>query len=105
MSHQPEVDVLRRIAALVGEANPPVRYFVSSTRWGNIAREMEMDFFNELADPTNLPNPDNFKELKIGKGLLVINSGTEDEDVVNLVNRAEAERCNFAKKRDSLRTG
>jgi hypothetical protein len=103
MTHQPEVEVLRRIAALVGDAKPPVRYFVSSTRWGNIARELKMDYALAFTDPTNLPNPDNFKEMMIGNGLLVINSGTEDENVVNFVNRAEAERCNFAKKRDNLR--
>ena len=100
-----EMDVLRRIAALIGPVAEPVRYFVTSTRWGNIAKEIEAEYVNNLSDPTNLPKPDTFKEMHIGKGLLVINSGTEDQDVVNIVNRAEAERVNFQKRREALRSG
>ena len=105
MTSIPEVEVLRRIAALLPQVSEPVRYFVTSTRWGKIAQEISNEYSYGLRDPINLPNPDNFDSLKIGKGLLVINSKTEDEDVVAYVNKAEAERVHFKERREALRSG
>ena len=105
MTHTPEIEVLRRIAALLPQVSEPVRYFVSSTRWGRIAAELSAEYAYALRDPTNLPKPDNFDSMMIGKGLLVVNSGTEDEEVVAFVNKAEAERVHFQERRETLRIG
>ena len=105
MTQTPEVEVLRRIAALLPPVSEPVRYFVSSARWGRIAQELHTNYVDSLRDPTNLPTPDNFGSMMIGKGLLVINSGTEDEDVVAYVNKAEAERVHFQERKEVLRIG
>jgi hypothetical protein len=99
------LQVLRRISALIGEVEKPVTMFVTSQHWGAIANEIVTLHKDDLRDPTNLPTPWNFKELKIGNNLLVVNSGSEDQGAVNLANRLEAERTNFAYRRDNFRIG
>ena len=95
------LEMLTRISALIGEVEEPVLYFVTSTQWAAIAEEARA----VVLDPSRLPTPENFKELRVGKNLLVVNSGSEDQDAVNIANRAEAERVHFQAKRERLRTG
>lgn len=95
------LEVLQRISALIGEIDEPVTMFVTSQHWASIAKEAE-EF---LVDPLTLPNRINFKELRVGRNLLVVNSGSEDQGAVNIANRLEAERCGFQAKRERLRTG
>jgi hypothetical protein len=96
------LQVLMRISALIGAVDEPVVMFVTSQHFGQIASEVAgMD----LMDPLNPPNPDNFKELRVGKNLLVVNSGSEDQASVNLANRMEAERTDFQGRAQRLRTG
>lgn len=93
---------LMRISALIGAVDEPVVMLVTSTHFGKIAQAVAQE---TLMEPLNLPTPENFKELRVGKNLLVANSGTEDEETVNLANRLEARRVNFRGRAQSLRTG
>lgn len=85
----------------------PHRAFVTSSEWGQIAKELETMDVEDPSKPGVKPTPQNFTRLKIGKCLTVINSRTEDQDVVNMMNRAElgadAERFEFRK--NIARTG
>ena len=93
---------LQLIAQLV--APVPSRFFVTSAHWGMIADEIRRDYPSSLIDPLSLPTPRTFKELQIGC-LRVINAGTEDNEVVNLMNEEDADIANFAWKRDHLMKG
>lgn len=93
---------LQRISGLVGDT--PSRMFLTASHWGQVADEIKRQYPSALANPAGLPTPANFKALKIG-ALTVLNSGTDDDDVVNLMNEEDAKRANFAWKRDNLITG
>ena len=92
----PELWRLDRISGIVGEIAPPVTMFVTASEWARIAREVE-----RLG---SRPNPQNFRQL-ILRSLIVVNSGSEDEEAVWLLNQPEAERCGFAWKRDNWISG
>ncbi len=93
--------MLERLSALIDpDTNPPVQMFVTSTLFAAIYAEMKA-----LVTGPVQPNPQNFKELMVGKNMLVINSGSEDQAAVNIANVMEAQRANFAWRRDNLRTG
>ena len=96
------LQVLIRMSALIGQIDHPVTYFVTSQHWGKIAEEVAG---GDLANPLLMPTFANFKELRIGKNLLVVNSGSEDQGAVNMANRMEAERVDFSGKKERLRTG
>ena len=93
--------MLERLSALIApDLDPPVTMFVTSTLWAAIYAEML-----PMVEGPVKPNPTNFKELMVGRNMIVVNSGSEDQIAVNLANRMEAERSNFAWRRDNLRTG
>ena len=95
------LEVLNRISALIGDTPEPVVMFVTSDHFMRIAEEIKPI----LSDPTYLPNPSNFKELRVGRNLLVVNSGSEDQGAVNIANRMDAERVGFRWKHDHLQKG
>lgn len=98
----PEVQELFRVSQLLGPRQDPVVMLVTATRWARIAAELAA---GDLEDPLRLPTPDNFKELRVGKNLLVVNSGWEDEHEVHRRNLRAAEQSNFQARRQRLRTG
>jgi hypothetical protein len=87
---------LDSVAGLVGSIDPPITMFVTSTKWAKIAKDMEA--FGKQ------PNPDNFRRLRI-RDLIVVNSQSEDQEAVNLLNTPEAQRCNFQARRQHLISG
>lgn len=95
------LEVLNRISALIPDGAPCVTMFVTSLHWGRIAAEVK----DILTYPTSPPTPDNFKSLRVGHNLLVVNSGSEDQDAVNLANCMEAERVGFRWRHDHLQKG
>ena len=90
----------QHIAGLLGELH--VVAWVTSTEWGEIASEIKNEY-GSLVTPTNA----NFKQCYIGKNLLLRNSGTEDQGVVNAMNWIEIGPFadQFAWRRDNLITG
>jgi len=92
---------LQTISALIAV---PSRMFVTSTHWGQIAAEIKRQYASALADPSGLPTPKNFDRLKIGM-LTVINAGTEDGEVVNLMNEEDARNAQFQQRRTAFQTG
>lgn len=95
------VEKLLRISQLV--APEPTLMLLTSTNWGLLADEIWGQHKDSLADQTKRPSPSNFQRLIIGT-LTVANSGTEDQDVVNIANQAAAEKAHFAFKRDQWQT-
>lgn len=96
-----DLRILERLSALIDpDLDPPVQMFVTSTHFARIAAEMQ-SYVKGLVKP----NPSNFKELRVGNNMIVVNSGSEDQGAVNIANRMEAERANFAYRRDNFRTG
>lgn len=97
--------VLNRISALIGPVEKPVIMFVTSTHMGQIADEVNVLDVAAPDRPRHKATPRNFREVRIGSNLIVVNSGSEDQGAVNLANQMEAERVNFQGRRDKLRTG
>lgn len=93
------VEALQKISALLPQGEG-CRYFVTSTHWGEIARELVVKYASQIP-----PSTQNFKRLKIGANLLVLNAGTEDAEVVNHLNEAEAARVEFQARRERLVSG
>ena len=90
----PEIAKLDRIAGIVGDVETTM--FVTSSTWGRVARELEI--------LTRQPNPENFRRLRL-RNLTIVNSTSEDQEAVNLLNVPEAKKCGFAWKRDNYITG
>lgn len=90
--------VMDHIMLIAGLVDVETKMFFTSTHWGEIARAIQ------AAHPEVKFNPQNFKRLFILK-LELINSGSEDQDAVNLANRAFAERGHFAYNREHKRSG
>ena len=90
----PTIAELDLIAGLVGER--PTTMFVTSQKWAKIAKEVEV--------AGKRPNPDNFRRLKL-RNLTVVNSCSEDEEAVNLLNVPEAKACDFQNRRQRLISG
>lgn len=91
----------QRVSALLYDKNKTA--WVTSTEWGEIALELTG---YDLTQPGNKPTPKNFTQIKIGN-LLLKNSGTEDPEVVDLLNWKEiGEDYNlFTFRRDNFITG
>ncbi len=90
----PTIAELDVIAGLVGER--PTIMFVTSTKWETIA--------NEVSIMIKKPNPDNFRRLQL-RNLTIINSCSEDQEAVNLLNVPEARACDFQNRRQRLISG
>lgn len=103
MSQPRFIPKLQTIAGLVAKAMLPVRtkLWVTSTNWGLIAQEVE-DHYLEPGQPK--PSRANFARLNVGKKLLVINAGTEDEEVCQALNEPEFERARFTETVERARS-
>lgn len=92
------VPKLQTIAGLVSPALTTM--WVTSTNWGLIAAELEAHYL----EPTDTrPSRSNFARLKLGT-LTVVNSGTEDEEVCQLLNEPEFERARFQESLERCRS-
>lgn len=94
-----------RVSSILGEMKH--KAFVTSTEWGEIAKELET---YELIDPSKpgvRPTPTNFKQMRIGSNLTLVNAGTEDQETVNYMNVIELgeDLTIFQMRRDALITG
>jgi hypothetical protein len=82
---------LERIASLLPA---PITLKVTATCWADLADEIEGMTFD---DPTKKPSPKNFKALTLRAKhcLTVVNSGHDNDKVLDRVNRQEEERVQF----------
>lgn len=99
----------QKIEAILASGGTPLvkKAFVTSTEWAQIAKEIGAHDPIDPTLPLPKPAPGNFEAMKIGKCLTVINAGTEDADVVALMNVAEMgdDYAIFNFKRLNYRTG
>lgn len=65
-------------------ANIHVVAWLTATEWGDLAKEIGEEYYSSVT-----PSNQNFTQCRIGKNLLLRNSGTEDQEVVNEMNRLE----------------
>lgn len=80
----------QRVESILAAGRPLSKVaYVTSTEWGEIAKELEGFDVMDPSKPGIKPNPANFRQMRIGKCLLLRNAGTEDQDVCDLLN-AEA---------------
>ena len=89
-----------RVSGLLGDISSTA--WVTAREWGEIAEELKHPDYEATTIPTNK----NFRALRVAKNLLLRNSGTEDQIVVNIMNQRELGETNsaiFAFRRDSLR--
>ncbi len=100
---------LERISGIIGRSTD---MYVTAEHWGWIIAELDAQYSgpDALMDPTKPApwklHPNN--PLVFGRHdpkLRVINSGTDDEKVVWLLNEAPAAVAEFGARRDRLRTG
>lgn len=96
------VEYYRTIAALIGQV--PTTVFVTSTDWAIFAKELNEQYRGHYVNPLVLAKPGNFARAAFGSTTFV-NAGTEDQEVVNVLNAESAELANFAWKRRELATG
>ncbi len=82
------------IAGICGEI--PTMMFVTSSEWARLAAEVQV-LRKEL-------NPANFRQLNL-RNLSVVNSCSEDQEAVNLLNVPEARKCDFQNRRARLQSG
>jgi hypothetical protein len=90
----PKVAKYDNIAGLVGEVETVM--FVTSSEWARLADEIQI--------LTKQVNPDNFRRLRL-RNLTVVNSGSEDQEAVNILNIPEARKCDFQNRRQRLISG
>lgn len=91
-------------------AHPPMHKiaWVTSAEWAQIAKELETYEVVDPSKPTVKPNPMNFRQLQVGKCLILRNSGSEDQDACDMLNwvemGAEGKKI-FDFRKNNLRTG
>ncbi len=91
-----------KVSGILGEIEATA--FVTSTEWGQIAEELKKPEYEATTIPTNK----NFRALRVAKNLLLINSGTEHQIIVNIMNQrllGETNERLFEWRRDNLITG
>ena len=94
--------IIDELWLVAGICDPvPTIMFVTSTKWNKIAKAVKKV---QRRNVDGTPTPDNFQDLKVGC-LTVVNSGTADEEVVNILNIPFAEAADFQKKRAALVSG
>jgi len=97
------IDRWLKVSGLLGD-DLDVTAFVTATEWGQIAEELKHPDYEATTIPTNR----NFSRLRVAKNLLVVNSGSEDQRAINIINQRllgpENERM-FEWRRDNLITG
>ena len=96
------IDRWLKVSGILGEIHAVA--WVTSKEWGEIAEELKKPDYAATTIPTNK----NFRTLRVAYNLQLRNSGTEDQAVVNEMNRIELGEKNeriFAWRRDNLQTG
>lgn len=90
-----------KLQTIAGLVSPTLtKMWVTSANWGLIAQELEEHY---LGPEDTKPSRGNFARLKLGS-LTVINSGTEDEEVCQLLNEPEFERARFQESLERCRS-
>jgi hypothetical protein len=79
----------QRISGLLADIKTTA--WVTSTEWAELAREIKTEYGSSVT-PTNK----NFTQVQIEKNLIVRNAGTEDQQIVNLMNQEELGEKNLA---------
>ncbi len=101
---------VKQLYLIAGLIEATTHYYVTATHWGDIIVELNAQYRDALMDPTRpapwdtAPN----QPMKLGAKepfLYVHNAGTDDEQVVYLLNNEQPMVEQFGKKRDALRTG
>ena len=100
----------QRVESILASGHKPLVKiaWVTSTEWGQMAKELETYEMIDPSKPTIRPNPLNFRQMKIGKCLTLRNAGTEDQDVVDLLNWREMgteDKKIFEFRKTNFRTG
>ena len=99
------VQQLLMISGLIERSS---QMYVTATHWGDIQAELNAQYRDALTDPTK-PAPWDLhpnKPMQLGSRepyLTVINSGTDDQEVCNMLNEHPAEVAAFSARRDKLR--
>ena len=100
------IEQLQLISGLIKRSTD---MYVTAAHWGWIIAELDARYSDALMDPTK-PAPWKLhpnKPLEFGRHdpkLRVINAGTDDEQVVYLLNEEPAMVAEFGARRDRLRT-
>lgn len=90
----PMVAKYDNIAGICGDIETVM--FVISSEWERLANEVQV--LKKQINPTN------FRRLKL-RNLTVVNSGSEDQEAVNLLNIPEARKSDFQNRRQRLISG
>lgn len=108
--HPSRTQYIRQLQLISGLIRVSTDMYVTAEHWGWIIAELDAQYSDALMDPTK-PAPWKLhpnQPLEFGRKdpkLRVINSGTDDEKVVWLLNEAPAMVAEFGARRDRLRTG
>ena len=96
---------IRQFMNISGMIKAPTRMWVTSTHWGEIIAELDAQYADQLMDPTK-PKPwGNTRPLQFGASgntLTVVNSGTEDQAVCNMLNEEPARVAAYGETRRRL---
>ena len=101
---------VQQLFLISGLIEATTHYYVTAGDWGRIVAELDAQYRPMLMDQTK-PAPWDAAPrgpMKIGTKdpyLMVHNAGTDDEQVVWLLNEQQPQVEAFGKKRDALRTG
>lgn len=107
--HPSRTQYLRQLQLISGLISRSTDMYVTAEHWGWIIAELDAQYSDALMDPTKpapwklRPNEPFVFGMHDPK-LRVINSGTNDEKVVWLLNEHPAAVANFGVNRDRLRT-
>ena len=99
---------VKQLNLIAGLIEASTNLYLTSTHWGDVIAELNAQYRDVLMDPTQPApwdlNPN--KPMRFGAKdphLTVINSGTDDEQVVYLLNNEAPMVEAFGRKRDALR--
>ncbi len=102
---------VQQLYIIAGLIEATTHYYVTATHWGDIIAELKAQYSSpeQMMDPTRPAPWDQLKNvLKFGINdpyLMVHNAGTDDEQVVYLLNNEQPMIEAFGRKRDALRIG
>jgi hypothetical protein len=103
---------MKQLQIIWGLIEVTTKYYVTATHWADIHAELDAQYSDPsgMMDPTRPPPWKQRPNMPMKFGLkepflYVINSGTDDDQVVNLLNNEAPMVEAFGKKRDALRTG
>jgi hypothetical protein len=71
-----------------------VRVFVTTSNWARIAGDIATNYKHSLVMPSGKPTPRNFRSFKV-RSVTFVNSGTDDQDVCNILNMPEEAKTPF----------